>query len=116
MYLTQVADGDSQGIGGVVGLRDFGKPELESDHLLNLLLAAGSIIGDPLLYLGWCILVGRDMPVGSGQEGYRLGSAYGHGRPYVFGDKGLLHRHGIGLMALDNFHKTVVQVAEALSD
>ena len=73
MYLTEVAEGRRQGIRSVIRFGDFGQPELETDHLLYLLLGAGAVVGHPLLYLGGGILVGGDASVGRGQYRYRLG-------------------------------------------
>ena len=55
-----MADGDGQGIGCIVGLRNLGQAKLKPDHFLYLLFAARPVIGNPLLYLGWGIFIGWD--------------------------------------------------------
>ena len=61
MYLTEVAESNRQGIGGVIRLRDLRQPKLKPDHFLNLLLGTGSVISHPLFYLGRGIFMSWDL-------------------------------------------------------
>jgi hypothetical protein len=64
MYLAQVADGYGECISRIVRLRDFRQSKLEPDHLLDLLLTAGAVVGYHLLYLGWRVFKGWDAASG----------------------------------------------------
>ncbi len=108
MHLAQVAECYSQGICGIIGAGDFGKPQLQAHHFLNLLLAAGAVIGYSLLYLGWSVFIGWDSSIGCRQDSQGLCSAYGKCRPHVLGYKGLLYCHRIGLVPMDDFLKSMI--------
>ena len=72
MHLMDVADSYRQRIGGIIGVGDFRQSQLKAYHLLYLLLAAGAIVGDPLLDLRGGVLKGRDAFFRGGEEGYSL--------------------------------------------
>ena len=104
-----MTDSYRQRIGGVVGLRDTGHAKLEPHHLLYLLLAAGAVVGDPLLYLRRCVFESGDTFAGCGEEGNCLGATDSQCRPDVLGDEWLLYGDGIGLMTLDYFEEFLVE-------
>jgi len=115
MYLLCVADGDRQSIGGIVGLGHFRQAELEAHHLLNLLLAAGAVVGDPLLDLRGGVFKGGNFLISCGEEGDGLRTADSQRCSNILSDERLLHGNSIGLVALDYFEEFLVKAIQSFA-
>ena len=66
--VARVADGDREGVGGVIGGRRTRQPQQGSDHLLNLALGGRAAAADSHLHRLRAVVEARDLALGGGEH------------------------------------------------
>jgi hypothetical protein len=73
-----VGNGSGEGVGGVVGFRDFLKTEMNPYHFLDLLFFGATVAGQGLLYLERRIFINRDSGLARDEESDAAGAGDGN--------------------------------------
>ena len=98
-----MAEGESEGVGNIVGLRDGGKLQDAFDHNLHLFFFGATIAGQGLFHLERSILEESNAQGLKRQENGAAGLTDGDDRFLIFEEKYLLHRCLVGSVPCGNF-------------
>jgi hypothetical protein len=98
-----VADGNGQGVGSIIGMRNGRQAKNQPDHLLNLRFVGFPIAHHGLFDLGRGVFRNRDISLRRGQEDRSPGLSNRHCGRHVLSEKERLNSNRVWSMAIDQF-------------
>ena len=92
-----MAEGDGNGIGGIVGLGHLLQVEQPTGHILHLVLGGIAVANHRLLHLHGLIGINRQTCLADGQQNHTTALGNTNACGHVLTEKQLFNGHGIGL-------------------
>ena len=112
----ELADGDAEGVGGVVGFWDGVEVEEYFDHLLYLFFVGFAVAGDGGFHFSGGEFADGEAGLGGGEGDDAAGLGYGDASGDVFGEEEFFDCDGLGGVDFDEVYDFVVDGLEALCE